>query len=349
MTGHGRRTPAGSGDRAAARVSPWPVQLGTFAAVVVAAWYFVHLRYLFNSEFPLATPAALADGTAYIPFQFRALIPWIADAIRSSGMADLTTSYKWLEGGAVAGLYYAFRYLLSPHLTRGSAGLLSFSIFFVLPFNYILPRGIPILLPYDLPAVLFITLGLALMRRRLWRWYYVVFAVGCLNRETMVFLAVVLIAVDFGGPNHRSLLPHLGMHAAIWAVVKILMTMLYGDNPGTAFELYHAGTQTLHLTTNIQMLVAPQSLLLILSNFGFAWVIVVAFWKRVDDRFTRKAIWVIPPYILLTFVAGNMNEIRVFGELLPLVLVPALIIAASFVRSKSPAQGGCRSSAQPVR
>ncbi len=335
MTGHGRRTPARSGDRATARMSPWSVQLGTFAAVVVSAWYFVHLRYLFNSKFPLATPAALADGTAYIPFQFRALIPWIAGAIRSSGMADLTTAYQWLEGSAVVGLYYAFRYLLAPLMTRGAAALLSFSIFFVLPFNYILPRAIPILLPYDLPAVLFMTLGLALMRRRMWGWYYIIFAVGCLNRETMVFLAVVLIALDFGGPNHRSLLPHLGVHAAIWGVVKVLMSMLYGGNPGTAFELYHVGTQTLHLTTNIQLLVAPLSLLLILSNFGFAWVIVVAFWKRVDDRFTRKAIWVIPPYLLLTFIAGNMNEIRVFGELMPLVLVPALSIAMSFIRVRT--------------
>ena len=113
------------------------------------------------------------------------------------------------------------------------------------------------------------------------------------------------------------------------------MSVLYGDNPGTAFELYHVGTNVLHLTTNFELLIDPQSLLLILSNFGFAWVLALVFWKRVDDRFTRKAIWVFPPYLILTFIAGNMNEIRVFGELMPLVLVPALLIVLSFARVKA--------------
>ena len=322
-----------SGDRAASR--SWIPELGTFAMVAVLAWYFVYLRYLFNTEFPLATPAALADGTAYIPFQFRALVPWIANAIHASGLADLATAYKWLEAGSVVGLYYAFRYLLASVVSRGTAGLLSFSIFFVLPWNYILPRGIPILLPYDLPAVMFFTLGLALLRRRLWVWYYIVLTAGCLNRETMVFLAVVLVAVEFGGPRHRSLLPHMALHAAIWAAVKILMSTLYGSNPGTAFELYHVGTQVLHLKTNLELLIVPQQLLLILSNFGFVWILIAVFWKRMDDRFSRCALWVIPPYVLLTFVAGNMNEIRVFGELMPLVLVPALLVAMSVVSAKA--------------
>lgn len=313
----------------------WPVEAGTFVAVAALAWYFVYLRYIFNSEFPLATSQALAEGSAYIPFQFRALVPWIAGAVRSAGIADLATAYKWLEWASLAGVFYAFRYLLTPLMARGTAGLLSFSVFFILPWNYILPRGIPILLPYDLPAVMFFTLGLALLRRRNWGWYYIVFVLGCMNRETMVFLAVVLIAMDFGGRHHRSLLPHLGLHVAIWGTVKVLMSVLYGDNPGTAFELYHVGTNVLHLKTNFELLIDPQSLLLILSNFGFAWVLAFVLWKRVDDRFTRKAIWVFPPYIVLTFIAGNMNEIRVFGELMPLVLVPALLIVVSFAGAKA--------------
>jgi len=334
MKGHRRSDRAGAGTPPPPP-SPWSVQLGTFASVALFAWYFVYLRYQFNTEFPLATPIALAEGSAYIPFQFRALIPWIAHAMQTTGVADLATAYKALDVVSLVGLYYAFRYLLTPLMSRGAAGLLSFAVFFVLPWNYIVPRGIPILLPYDLPAVMFFTLGLALLRRRLWTWYYIVFAAGCLNRETMVFLAVVLIAVEFGGEHHRSLLRHLGIHVAIWGAVKVLMTMLYGNNPGTAFEIYHVGTNVLHLTTNFKLLIDPQSLLLILSNFGFTWVLAVVFWKRVDDRFTRRANWVIPPYVLLTFIAGNMNEIRVFGELMPLVLVPALLATRSFVRVKT--------------
>ena len=53
-------------------------------------------------------------------------------------------------------------------------------------------------------------------------------------------------------------------------MTTVLMSVLYGNNPGTAFELYHVGTNVLHLKTNFELLVNPQSLLLILSNFGFA-------------------------------------------------------------------------------
>ena len=172
MKGH-RHSVSGGAGASAPGVRSWPVEIGTLVAAGVFAWYFVYLRYLFNSEFPLATPQALAEGTAYIPFQFRALVPWIAGAIQSMGIADLATAYKALDWASLVGVYYAFRYLLAPLMARGTAALLSFAVFFILPWNYILPRGIPILLPYDLPAVMFFTLGLALLRRRNWGWYRV--------------------------------------------------------------------------------------------------------------------------------------------------------------------------------
>ena len=312
----------------------WATHLGTLALVAAFAWYFVYLRYWFNTEFPLATPAALADGSAYKPFQFRALAPWIASLIRSTGIADLTTAYQWIEGVSVVGLYYSFRFLLSETSSRQVSGVLSFAVFYVLPWNYLLPRGIPILLPYDLPAVMFFTLGLALLRRRIWWWYYAVLAVGSLNRETMVFLAIVLFATDAGRSSRRAMGLHLAGHAVVWIGVRLLMTSLYGGNPGNAFELYHVGTQVPHIKTNLELLIAPQHLLLILSNFGFAWILVAAFWKRIGDQFTRRALWVLPPYVLLTFIAGNMNEIRVFGELMPLILVPALLIVMNLIRVK---------------
>jgi hypothetical protein len=308
----------------------WAAELGVFVAVAVIAWYFVHLRYVFNSEFPLATlsesATSLTAGTGYIPFQFRALIPWIAGALGGS-----IAVYRWLDVVAVVGIFYSFRFLLAG-LFRGRALLLlPFVVFYFLPWNYLLPRGIPILLPYDLPAVAFTALGLALLRRRAWPWYYAVLLVGCLNRETIVFLGIVFFAMELRRLPHQSLVVHLLLHAIIWLGVRFLMLGLYGDNPGTAFELYHVNSNVLHLKTNLDILLAPEHLIMVLSSFGFAWVLLIAGWKWIDDSFTRRALWIVPPYVILTFIAGNINEIRVFGELTPVIAMPVVVVLAGML------------------
>jgi hypothetical protein len=149
----------------AERVS-WTAEVGVFVAVAVIAWYFVQLRYALNAEFPLATlsesATSLTAGTGYIPFQFRALIPWIAGALGGS-----VAVYRWLDVAAVIGIFYSFRFLLAGLFVGRSLLFLPFVMFYFLPWNYLLPRGIPILLPYDLWAVAFMALGLALLRRRL--------------------------------------------------------------------------------------------------------------------------------------------------------------------------------------
>lgn len=65
------------------------------------------------------------------------------------------------------------------------------------------------LYPYNLPAVLFTTLGLIALYRKQWTLYYVLFAFATLNRETSYFLAFVYLAVSFGQEKPSSTLRHL--------------------------------------------------------------------------------------------------------------------------------------------
>ncbi|GAB4317992.1 MAG: hypothetical protein Kow0074_06950 [Candidatus Zixiibacteriota bacterium] len=292
-----------------------------FALVALMAWYLVFLRYQLNTEFPLATLTNLADGTAYKPFQFRMLVPWLASGLAATGLVDLLRAYQLIDVLSVIGLFYAFRYLLSDHLSGTALTLGSFLVFYALPWNYLLPRDLPLILPYDIAAVAFFTLGLALLKRHRWRWFYPLFVVACLNRETMVFLVVVLVAVEYGRVPMRSIGIHAGAMVGIWLAVKFVMGAMYAGNPGNALELYHVNSDVLHITTNIERLLIPRHLLLVLSNFGFAWLIVLVGYHRIHDRFIRRALWMAPLFVLMIFIVGNINEIRVFGELLPVVML----------------------------
>ena len=299
-------------------------QIGLFAVAAAMAWYFVFLRYQLNTEFPLATLTALVDGTAYKPFQFRMLGPWLAGGLASTGATSLLTAYKLFDFAAVLGLFYAFRYLVSDYATGLARELLPFTIFYVLPWNYLLPRDLPLLLPYDLAAVAFFTLGLALLKRHNWLWFYPIFLIGCLNRETMIFLAIVLVAAGYKRLPNGTLGMHVAIMAVIWLVVKFVMGSIYAANPGKALELYHVNSNVLHLTSNVERLITPRQLFLVLSNFGFLWLLIAFRFRKIDDRFARRALWVIPPFVLMILVVGNINEIRVFGELIPIVMLGAI-------------------------
>lgn len=302
--------------------------------MAVISWYFVYLRYHLNQEFPLATLENFLWGTAHKPFQFRMLVPWIVGGLRAIGLGDIGALYRAVDVAAVIGSYYALRYYLGTFL-KSHAWLWAFALFYVLPWNYLLPRDITIILPYDLMAVTLTTLALAFAVREKWPLFYVTFALGALNRETILFVTFALAIAQWGKWRRPQLLSHVAVQIVIWLAVKFVMGSVYQDNPGQTFEYYHIGTQVPHWRTNLNVLANWPHLVLVLSTFGFIWIAIPAGWKRLQDSFPRRALWVVAPYIAMILAIGNLNEIRVLGELLPFVVVPALLIASSYLREHS--------------
>lgn len=297
------------------------VQIGLFVVVLLMAWYFVFLRYQLNTEFPLATLKGLVDGEAYKPFQYRMLVPWLAGGLASTGLLSLLNAYEFLDFISVVGIFYAFRYLLASYLDGRELEVGSFLIFYALVWNFLLPRDLPLILPYDLSGIAFFTLGLALLNRHRWTWYYPVYVIACFNKESMGFLVLLLVVVEFGRMAQRTLGLHTAAMLGIWLAVKFIMAALYPNNPGNVLELHHVNSDVLHITTNFELLSKARHVLLILSNAGFAWLIVLFGYARIPGRFARRALWIIPPFVLMKFAFGNINEVRGLGELLPVVML----------------------------
>lgn len=305
-------------------------EAGVFLVVLAFAWYFVWLRYQLNRPLPLVPLNYLAEGIAPKPFQYRALVPRLASTLSGWGWGGLVDWYRAIEVTALVGLYYSFRLLIGKFIERGVA-LLSFTVFYALAWNILLPRDRPALLPYDLTAAAFMTIGVALIVRRKWLWYYPLFLLGGLNRETILFCTLFFLISNWKQMTRGTLAIHLTAQAVLWVGVKALMMWLYGGNTGQDFEYYHTSTQLPHWQTNLEMLINWRYLVMIASAFGFAWLLIPIGWRRLVNPGLRQMAIVTVPYLGVLVFLGNLNELRAYAELLPFILAPALAIGRDMI------------------
>ena len=111
------------------------------------------------------------------------LIPWI---VRGAVEAHLIqpssemTLFAAIQIAALVLLAFAFRrFLLRWVPDLRLASVMALTIYAVLPFNYF---NLPYY-PYDIPSVLFFTVGLLLIYDRNWRWFFPLFVAATLNRD----------------------------------------------------------------------------------------------------------------------------------------------------------------------
>jgi len=306
-----------------------PRYLLVFAfALVIAAVHFTLSHYALNQDFPLAKLQALIDGTAYKPFQFRILIPWLVGGLNNITGVSVIVLYQIVESVSVIALIFCSRYFFRSYFEPPLVDVFAFGVALLLPWNYLLPREIALIIPADIPAVMFFTLLLALMARKNWLWYYPIFAIATLNRETTCFAALIFLFVHWKKLAPQALFAHMGTQLVIWITIKAWLGFLYADNPGGLFEIFGVGegSDRSHFWGNIEFLASPTRFLILLSSFGFLWLPILMWGKLIEDQFIKKALWALVPFCLAMLIIGNLNEIRIFGEWLPLVFAANLII-----------------------
>lgn len=315
-----------------------------FVLSVAAASYFIaEFRLYLNAEYPEATLSSLLSGSAARPFQYRALVPWIVKWISTANLPvppihlppqlwittslpiDRARSFVLIEMLSLFSLAVAFRYYVSLFFKNHTlSSLLSFSLFLVLPFNYLLPRTPSVWYPYDFPAILFFTLGLIALYKENWPMYYAVFVIGALNRETICFLTFIFLFSSIGKRNHISVMLHCVAQFALWGMIKYLLYQLYTNNPGPEFF-------ETKLMTNIDFLITPKRYPLLLANMGFILIPVLFYHRLVEEEFVKRSLLVVFPFFLGMMLVANIGELRIYGELIPVVLVAFLLILKQLI------------------
>lgn len=131
-------------------------------AILIA--YFIYLFFGLNAKCKLCRIEYLLNHSAAKPFQYRMLIPWLAKGLEALVsflylLFGLRQAVVVLNSVALFLTVYAFRYFLSFFFDKKKTSI-ALSLFYILPFYYVLARELPLWYPWDMPAILFFLLGI---------------------------------------------------------------------------------------------------------------------------------------------------------------------------------------------
>ena len=336
--------------RAAAREATTPRAWAVAAVVVVG---YTAARFAFAMETIHAPLSALTAGEALLPFQYRALVPALVRAVVAAIPAlddvDLRLLYAPVEAAAAVGVWAAVGALLRAlGVPAASARLAALGVFVPLGFNLATPwRYNAIYFPYDTLSVAFFALGLALLLRRAWWPFYALFVVATFNRETTCFLAIAWVALALG----RERLPVVARHAlamgVLWLVIKAALAALYAAN--APLDAVSGGLFASMIGRSARILTSvPGIVYVLVVAMGALVPLLLVLWPRVADARLRRLFWIVPPFLVGMTVVGEMMEVRIYSELIPLVVAGLVVALREVVREAAAKAQKTSNASQPV-
>ncbi len=301
--------------------------LAFFVFALLFSYHFAFLRANETFTYSAASPQALAQGIAPTPYQYRILIPALVGLLQQWTGISANPLYRILEFLSTFALFYAFRVFLNLF-----ARDLRIASLFAIPLAYVLPYNFTytFLYPYDLPAILFTTLGLIALYRKQWAFYYAIFIIATFNRETSYFLTLIYFASAFGIEDWKTILRHVGGQAALWLGIKTGLYLLFASNPAQG-----AGLFEFQLLRSLEQLAQPGILGILARNWGMVWIFVLIWQARIREPFLRRALLACLAQLCILFLVGVIEELRIYGETIPILLAALFEITHSFFREKT--------------
>ena len=309
-----------------------------YIIAIIAAYYFIQVYFVLNSQFEPASISAFLNHGAATTFQYRVLVPWLVNwlyglKIPLSFFNTPLKLCKLIEFCSFFFLLVVFRYYISLFFKdKLISTLLSFTLFCMLPFNFLLPRQASLWFPWDMPSILFFTLGLILLYKKNWLLYYPLFVVATLNRETACFLTCVYLFTAIGKSKPKTIIFHCSLQLVIWGTIKYALYNLYADNSG--YGLFDT-----RFSENVDFFLNPRNLPLFFSNMGLIWIPVLFYFRLIRVEFVKRSLLVALPFFFGMMWVGRMCELRIFGELIPVVLTAFLLILRELFKRESASAG----------
>lgn len=214
---------------------------------------------------------------------------------------------------SLTGFFFAFRYLFKT-VYEAPDKLLDLTSLVTL-------LGLPIMFQYtsfiyDFGTLFLFTLGLALMARKKWTSFLVVYTLACFNKETTILLTMLFIIYFYCIPGMRlekpAFIKILSAQIAIYIVVRAILNFYFYDTPGR-FLLDAVGILTKH---NLAM--SPYSIEAL--AYLFITLMVLYKWEE-KPAFLKYGLWILPPLLLLCLFFGYFDELRDYYEAYPIVLL----------------------------
>lgn len=258
----------------------------------------------------------LLAGTAHKPFVSRVLMPALVTLTSAAlGVDPRLAASVWIVA-ALLGAVVALRWLCAAFWPLGLAhDLAALAMPLAVPLLSLSFRHI-----YDLPALFLFTLGLAALAHRRWWAFLIIYAVGCINKETTLFLSLVF-ALWYARRVEPGLFWRLLlMQAGIYLLIRLPLLWAFRDNPG--------GTLTLYLGLHLRIY---QQVLALALVHALAFVLVTLAcahgWREKPRGLRRAAVGLLAVLIPLFFLFGFPFEVRVFYEVFAPIYLLCLPLA----------------------
>lgn len=313
---------------------------------------FVLLAAIQNpgNDYEKARLADMVDGTGHKPFVLRTLLPTTVRLILMAIPDSLEDTLQDRLGG-----FELFALTTTPDEDHVSLYLVAYTLEWLALIGWlvVLRRGLihfygdqglvtdllPILagmlLPslnryvayeYDFPQLFLFTTGLLLLFRCSWRGYYPILLLAALGKETALLLPIVHLLGRDGRLTRSSWVRHALAQLAIVGIVRVVLQfVVFADNPGTGIEV--GFSRNVAFLSNIMLMwfwiaeVGHYSLFLPTGcNVLFLLGLPLVVWEWSSKPIVlRRALWIAPLLVVLTLIIGQVDEVRVYYPLVPLL------------------------------
>lgn len=296
---------------------------------------FIIIYFESTNEWKYAKSEDLANFNAYTPFQYRILIPYLAYLIKS--ILPNQSFFFIYQIILLSILFFSCKmlriYLKQFNLDSNSINLSVLVYFYILLWNY--PALGIWFYPYDIPAMFFFIIGLYFIKKEKFLYFYPIFLIATLNRETII---IILLAYILSYKSFRELLNLSTFFITIlyltsWLFVKYILFIEFSSNPaeqiGGNLFLYKANENIQFLKELIKF---DKFYILRIFTFGGLWLFFYSVMDRIDN-FSKRMLVIIPVFISIIFFVGNLHEVRIYSELVPLVIIPGHQILKKYLFS----------------
>ena len=267
--------------------------------------------------------ADMIGGSAPAPNQYRPLTPWLAHLLMlllpaGGAMAEyvhklyavprevagIVATYAVLRSISTALVLIFFDRYLRTWFAPPAAAAGSLCLAAILPFTYL-----HVVQESDAINLLVFVLAFWALAEEKDLLLIPLVLLGALNRETVALIPALYFAARLGRRPLAEVLWKTAAILAAWAAVYLpLVYLVYGRRD------YYC--DVLMLSANLSSWVPTAQVLLL---FGPMWVLAVMGAKR-GPLLLRRALWLLPPYLILHYVVALVFEVRLFLPYAPVII-----------------------------
>ena len=327
----------------------------SFAASTVFTYYY----FLYTHEYPPGSTDRIASYQADKVFQTRLSIPSIANFLKPT-IPAISNSFGWFIPYPVdfqvvlqlinivflSILLFSFHHLLAC-INAQSNHWVALLILIPISWNYIVINGLidgaGLFYSYDIPSLTFFVLGLIFFLKKKWAWFYPIFVLACLNRESACFISLTgfillsnlcTLSIKSFIHQNKKLLLHILIQATIWISLRVYLSYIFRGNPGLFFEEPNSMFDFLSGLWTGEPHWAMQNTYWFISLFAGIWVIPLFLYKYLESQ-GRRLVIVGFIYLITLFFRSNMMETRVYNELNIIITVCAITCLDKKIKYKN--------------